>query len=64
MFAVNAARPNLEDPLASFVIGERPEPEVPDDWVRVKIFTGKSTYSPCAGSPRSQTQLPIAAVNL
>jgi NADPH:quinone reductase-like Zn-dependent oxidoreductase len=37
MFAVYAARPNPEDPLASLVIGERPEPEVPDGWVRVKI---------------------------
>jgi hypothetical protein len=37
MFAVYAARPNPENPLASLVIGERPEPEVPDDWVRVKI---------------------------
>jgi NADPH:quinone reductase-like Zn-dependent oxidoreductase len=37
MFAVFAARPNPDDPLASLVVGERPEPEVPDGWVRVKI---------------------------
>jgi NADPH:quinone reductase-like Zn-dependent oxidoreductase len=37
MFAVYAARPNPDDPLASLVVGERPEPEVPDGWVRVKI---------------------------
>jgi NADPH:quinone reductase-like Zn-dependent oxidoreductase len=37
MFAVYAARPNPEDPLASLVVGERPEPEVPDGWVQVKI---------------------------
>jgi NADPH:quinone reductase-like Zn-dependent oxidoreductase len=37
MFAVCAARPNPDDPLASLVVGERPEPEVPDGWVRVKI---------------------------
>ena len=37
MFAVYAARPDAENPLASLVVGERPEPEVPDGWVRVKI---------------------------
>src|ERR1700751_2719136 len=37
MFAVFAARPNPDAPLASLVVGERPEPEVPDGWVRVKI---------------------------
>src|SRR3984893_11173658 len=37
MFAVCAARPNPDDPLASLVVGERPEPAVPDGWVRVKI---------------------------
>jgi len=29
MFAVYAERPNLEDPLASLVVGECPEGEVP-----------------------------------
>jgi NADPH:quinone reductase-like Zn-dependent oxidoreductase len=37
MFAVYAARPNPGDPLASLVVGERPEPEMPDGWVRVRI---------------------------
>jgi NADPH:quinone reductase-like Zn-dependent oxidoreductase len=37
MIAVYATRPNPDDPLASLVVGERPEPEVPDGWVRVKI---------------------------
>src|ERR1700724_1160131 len=37
MFAVYAVRPSPEDPLASLLVGERPEPEVPDGWVRVKI---------------------------
>src|ERR1700756_1679509 len=37
MFAVYAARPNPENPLASLVVDERPEPEVPDGWVGVKI---------------------------
>ena len=37
MFAIFAARPNPADPLASLVVGERPEPEVPEGWVRVKV---------------------------
>jgi NADPH:quinone reductase-like Zn-dependent oxidoreductase len=37
MFAVYAARPNLDEPLASLVVGERPEPTVPQGWVRVKV---------------------------
>jgi NADPH:quinone reductase-like Zn-dependent oxidoreductase len=37
MFAVYAARPNPEDPLASLVVGDRPAAQVPDGWVRVKI---------------------------
>ena len=37
MFAVYAARPNLDDPLASLVVGERPEPTVPQGWVQVKV---------------------------
>ncbi len=37
MFAVYAAKPNLDDPLASLVVGERPEPQMPDGWIRVKI---------------------------
>ena len=37
MFAVYASEPNADDPLASLVVGERPDPEVPDGWVRVKV---------------------------
>src|SRR5215467_9565334 len=37
MFAVYAARPNAEDPLASLVVGDRPTAEVPNGWVRVRI---------------------------
>jgi NADPH:quinone reductase-like Zn-dependent oxidoreductase len=37
MFAVYAAHPNLDNPLASLVVGERPEPRVPQGWVRVKV---------------------------
>src|ERR1700756_5327921 len=37
MFAVYAERPDPENPLASLAIGERPEPEVPDGWIEVKV---------------------------
>lgn len=36
MFAVYAAEPNLADPLAALVVGDRPEPEVPAGWVSVR----------------------------
>jgi NADPH:quinone reductase-like Zn-dependent oxidoreductase len=37
MFAVYAAEPNPDDPLAALRVGERPEPEVPDGWVAVTV---------------------------
>jgi NADPH:quinone reductase-like Zn-dependent oxidoreductase len=37
MFAVYASEPNADDPLASLTVGERPEPEVPDGWVPVRV---------------------------
>jgi NADPH:quinone reductase-like Zn-dependent oxidoreductase len=37
MFAVYAQEPNQDNPLDSLVVGERPEPEVPDGWVRVAV---------------------------
>jgi NADPH:quinone reductase-like Zn-dependent oxidoreductase len=37
MFAVYAAEPNADDPLASLTVGERPEPEVPEGWVPVRV---------------------------
>ncbi|MDQ2706752.1 MAG: zinc-binding dehydrogenase [Actinomycetota bacterium] len=37
MFAVYAAEPNPEDPLAGLRTGERPESEVPDGWVPVTV---------------------------
>src|ERR1700730_5549169 len=37
MFAVYAAKANIENPMASLVVGERPEPAVPEVWVRVKV---------------------------
>ena len=35
MFAASAG--NIENPLTSLVVGERPEPAVPEGWVRVKV---------------------------
>ncbi|HEY4024711.1 MAG TPA: alcohol dehydrogenase catalytic domain-containing protein, partial [Pseudonocardiaceae bacterium] len=37
MFAVYADRPSPDDPLAALVVGERPEPRVPDGWVSVRV---------------------------
>ena len=37
MFAVYAAEPSPQDPLAALRVGDRPEPEVPDGWVRVGV---------------------------
>jgi NADPH:quinone reductase-like Zn-dependent oxidoreductase len=37
MFAVYAAEPNKDDPLASLEVGERPEPVAPEGWVTVKV---------------------------
>lgn len=37
MFAVYATHAAADNPLAALKIGERPEPEVPDGWVRVKV---------------------------
>jgi NADPH:quinone reductase-like Zn-dependent oxidoreductase len=37
MFAVYAAAPNADDPLASLTVGERPDPEVPAGHVAVKV---------------------------
>jgi NADPH:quinone reductase-like Zn-dependent oxidoreductase len=37
MFAVYAAEPNADAPLDSLTVGERPEPEVPEGWVPVKV---------------------------
>lgn len=37
MFAVYAKEANFEDPLASVVVGERPDPIVEEGWVRVNV---------------------------
>ncbi len=37
MFAVYAATQSAEDPLSGLVVGERPDPEVPEGWARVSV---------------------------
>src|SRR5437016_212617 len=37
MFAVYATHAAPDDPLAALALGERPEPDVPDGWVRVRV---------------------------
>ena len=37
MFAVYAASTNAEDPLSGLVVGERPDPVVPDGWTLVQV---------------------------
>src|ERR671930_2406896 len=37
MFAVYAEAPSPDDPIAALRVGERPEPEVPDGWVTVRM---------------------------
>ena len=37
MLAAHVVRANPADPLAALVVGDRPEPEVPEGWVRVRV---------------------------
>ena len=37
MFAVFAARQSADDPLSGLEVGERPAPEVPEGWARVRV---------------------------
>lgn len=37
MFAAYASHPEPDNPLAALVVGERPEPEVPKGWARVRV---------------------------
>jgi len=37
MFAVYAEKFSTDDPLSGLVVGERPDPEVPDGWTRVEV---------------------------
>ena len=37
MFAVYATHAAPDDPLSALKVGERPEPDVPAEWVRIKV---------------------------
>ena len=37
MFAVYAEKFSSDDPLSGLVVGERPDPEVPDGWAKVRV---------------------------
>ena len=37
MFAVYAEKFSTDDPLSGLTVGERPDPEAPDDWVTVQV---------------------------
>ncbi|MFJ6674370.1 zinc-binding dehydrogenase [Actinosynnema sp. NPDC091369] len=37
MFAVYAAEPSPQDPIAALRVGDRPDPEVPEGWVKVAV---------------------------
>ena len=37
MFAVYAESFSPDDPLSGLTVGERPDPEAPDDWVTVQV---------------------------
>jgi NADPH:quinone reductase-like Zn-dependent oxidoreductase len=37
MFAVYAASQDADDPMQGLVVGEQPEPDVPPDWVSVRV---------------------------
>ena len=37
MFAVYCDTPHIDDPMAGLVIGDQPEPQIPEGWVRVKV---------------------------
>ena len=37
MFAAYAARQSADDPLSALELGDRPAPEVPDGWARVRV---------------------------
>ena len=58
MFAVYAESFSPDDPLGGLVVGERPEPDVPDGWTTVTVKAAASTTTTCgrcaaSGSSRS-----------
>ena len=63
MFTIYATHAAPEDPLSALKISERPEPDVPDGCVRVKVThasLNRTTFSRCkesAGTPRASPTL-------
>src|ERR1700726_3071540 len=37
MFAAYCQKPHSDDPMAGLILGDRPEPKIPEGWVRVKM---------------------------
>jgi NADPH:quinone reductase-like Zn-dependent oxidoreductase len=37
MFAVYCETPHLDNPVAALIVGDRPEPRIPEGWIRVKV---------------------------
>ena len=37
MFAAYCQKPHSDDPMAGLILGDRPEPKIPEGWVRVKV---------------------------
>src|SRR6202140_5126545 len=37
MFAAYCQKPHSDDPTAALILGDRPEPKIPEGWVRVKV---------------------------
>jgi len=37
MFAAYCQKPHSDDPMAGLALGDRPEPKIPEGWVRVKV---------------------------
>ena len=37
MLAAYVETPNFDDPISALVVGERPEPEIPTGWTRIKV---------------------------
>src|SRR3984893_8718728 len=37
MFAAYCQKPHSDDPMAGLVLGDRPDPKIPQGWVRVKV---------------------------
>jgi len=62
MFAVYAKEANHNDPLASVIVGERPEPIMPEGWVRVRVTHASLTATTSSRYwvlPRSRSRSPF-----